>query len=154
MTIKRRNFLTMLGAAATAPLIPARALSAAPAAAVGYNRYQYGLAVFHARTRASLGVADLMSRLNVTGATAEAMMAEMKSSGIIAPVLNSAAGAMRAISPNSADPRSITERLATKAGQMMRDTLTDCEGEQPPQEVTEIQSAPEGATQETENGKV
>lgn len=154
MTIKRRNFLTMLGAAATAPLVPARVMAAAPAAAASYNRYQYGLAVFHARTRASLGVADLMSRLNVTGATAEAMMAEMKSSGIITPVLNSAAGAMRAISPNSTDPRSITERLADKAGQMMRDALTEGGDDKPPQDATEIQSAPDEATQETENGKV
>ncbi|MCK0126634.1 hypothetical protein MWU76_19745 [Gelidibacter sp. F2691] len=154
MTIKRRNFLTMLGAAATAPLVPARVLAAAPTAAVGYNRYQYGLAVFHARTRASVGVADLMSRLNVSGATAQAMMAEMKASGVITPVLNSAAGAMRAIKPNSVDPRSAAERIAEKAGNMMRSALTKSGDEAAPEDQTYMESAPETAAQETKNGKV
>jgi len=155
MTMKRRNFLTMLGAAASVPLMPAPALTAAPAVAVSYNRYQYGLAVFHARTRSSLGVADLMSRLNVSGATAQAMMVEMKASGVIAPVVNSAVGAMRAITSNQTDPRSVAERLAEKAGQMLRDPLPDVSAEDDvPEDINDIDRVSDEEAQEARNEKV
>ena len=84
----RRRFLSVLGAAAAAPAVPFVA-GGAPARAVtaaGYNRYMYGLAVFHARSRAHVTAADLMARLRLTGVQADAMMAEMASSGVLSPV--------------------------------------------------------------------
>jgi hypothetical protein len=60
----------------------------------------YGLAVFHARTRASVSAADLISKLRVSAATAEAMMGEMRIKGVLVPSLNAAGGAMKAASPN------------------------------------------------------
>jgi len=91
--VKRRGFLTMLGAATLAPALPA---VSAPAAAT-YNRYMYGLAVFHARTRAHVSAAGIAYRLKVTTAQAEAMMVEMTAKGMITPVAGKP-GAMRATS--------------------------------------------------------
>jgi len=82
--MRRRHFLTTLGAAAVAPALPALGAGAPVAqAAAGYNRYQYGLAVFHARTRAGLTAADLMGRLHISAAQAHAMMSEMSASGVL-----------------------------------------------------------------------
>ena len=83
MQMKRRGFLTMFGAAIAAPALPMAA--PAPAAAV-YNRYMYGLAVFHARTRAHVSARGLALGLKVTTAQAEAMIAEMASGGLVKPV--------------------------------------------------------------------
>jgi hypothetical protein len=82
--MQRRSFLSMIGAASLTPLLPAIGASA-PAAAManGYNRYQYGLAVFHARTRIGLNAADLIAKLRVNPAQAHAMMGEMSASGIL-----------------------------------------------------------------------
>jgi hypothetical protein len=90
--MKRRHFLSMLGAATVAPALPAfGAQGSVAAAAAGYNRYMYGLAVFHARTRASVSAVDLISRLKVSAVQANAMMGEMSASG----VLSQATGAVR-----------------------------------------------------------
>jgi hypothetical protein len=75
------------------------AQSSVAAAAAGYNRYMYGLAVFHARTRASVSAVDLMARLKVSAVQANAMMGEMSASG----VLSQATGAARVAA--SASPR-------------------------------------------------
>ena len=81
----RRSFLSMIGAASLTPLLPAIGASAPAAAMAGsYNRYQYGLAVFHARTtRIGVNTADLMAKLRVNPAQAHAMMGEMSASGIL-----------------------------------------------------------------------
>ncbi len=126
MTLKRRNFFGMLGAAAVAPMIPVRA-AAAPAAVV-YNRYMYGLAVFHARTKASLSTGDLMAKLRVSAVQAEAMMGEMTASGIVQPIAQSAVGAVRAINPTiqrSYDPSA--KRLATKITDAAKSALDHLE---------------------------
>lgn len=81
--MKRRGFLQMISAAAVTPLIP----SVAPAAtAVTYNRYTYGLAVFHARTRAHVSARGIAHCLKVTQPQAEAMIAEMAQNGLVKPV--------------------------------------------------------------------
>lgn len=84
MSMKRRSFLTMLGAAVAAPALP-MAAAPAPVAAV-YNRYTYGLAVFHARTHAHVTAAGIAKRLKVTPAQAKAMISEMSSAGLVKPV--------------------------------------------------------------------
>ena len=96
--MKRRNFLSLLGAAGAAPLMPVP-VSAAPAAAT-YNRYMYGLAVFHARTQASVSAVDLASKLRVSPKIARALVREMQAKGVVSPALKAAGGVMRAVSPN------------------------------------------------------
>lgn len=93
--MRRRGFLRLFGAALAAPALPA--LPAATAAPVSYPRIQYGMAVFHARTRAHVTVRGLAAKLGVTPAQAQAMMAEMTARGVITPV-SGAPGAMRAVS--------------------------------------------------------
>jgi 3-isopropylmalate/(R)-2-methylmalate dehydratase small subunit len=94
MKMKRRGFLTMLGAAVAAPALPA--VSSAPAAAA-YNRYMYGLAVFHARTRAHVSARGIAYCLKVSTAQAEAMISEMTKNGLVKPVFG-AGGNVRAVS--------------------------------------------------------
>ena len=93
--MKRRGFLQMIGAATLAPALPA--LSAPAATAATYNRYTYGLAVFHARTRAHVSAAGIAYRLKVTTAQAEAMIAEMASKGMVTPIMGKP-GTVRATS--------------------------------------------------------
>ena len=83
MQMKRRGFLTMFGATIAAPALPMAA--PAPVAAT-YSRYMYGLAVFHARTRAHVSARGLALGLRVSQAQAAAMIAEMSASGLVKPV--------------------------------------------------------------------
>ncbi|MEJ6399260.1 hypothetical protein [Yoonia sp. 208BN28-4] len=91
--MKRRGFLQMLGAVIATPALP----MAAPAQAATYNRYMYGLAVFHARTRPHVSVRGIAYCLKVTTAQAEAMIAEMTTAGHVTPVVGSG-GSVRAVS--------------------------------------------------------
>lgn len=93
--MKRRGFLRLLGAAVAAPMIPV-AVPAAGAAA-SYNQFQYGLAVFHARTRAHVSARGIAYCLKVTPAQAQAMIAEMSAKGLVTPVAGSG-GSVRAVS--------------------------------------------------------
>ncbi len=95
--MQRRGFLKMLGSVAVTPLLPAAAMPTAPAV---YSRYMYGLAVFQARTRATLTIAELAKRLGVTPAQSQAMMSEMASNGVITSAGNAIAGTWRAVRPN------------------------------------------------------
>ncbi|MEO9864875.1 MAG: hypothetical protein ABJO29_03210 [Yoonia sp.] len=94
MQMKRRGFLTMFGAAIAAPALPMAA--PAPAAAV-YSRYMYGLAVFHARTRAHVSARGLALGLKVSTTQAEAMIAEMTANGLVKSV-GFSGGNVRAVS--------------------------------------------------------
>ena len=112
----RRRFLSLIGATAVAPALPA--MGAPASAAAGYNRYMYGLAVFQARTRAHITAADLAARLGVSPSQASAMMGEMTARG----VLSSLTGAVRvAATPAPRKPylrkalRRIAETLAEGA---------------------------------------
>jgi len=128
MTLKRRSFLGMIGAAAIAPAMPMRT-AAAPAAAV-YNRYMYGLAVFHARTRASLSTGDLMAKLRVSAIQAEALMGKMTATGVVQPIAQSAIGAVRAINPTiqrAYDPSA--RRLASKLTEAAKTALDHLEAQ-------------------------
>ncbi len=92
--MRRRGFLSLVSAAAVAPALPA---ISAPAVTATYNRYMFGLAVFHARTRAHVSAAGIAFRLKVTTVQAEAMIAEMAAKGMVTPVLGKP-GAVRAVS--------------------------------------------------------
>ena len=89
--MQRRNFLSLIGAAAVAPALPAiGAPTSVAATATGYNRYMYGLAVFQARTRASITAADLVTRLGVSAPQASAMINEMSARGVLSSVTGAA----------------------------------------------------------------
>lgn len=81
--MKRRSFLSLIGAAAAAPALPSMGAASAATATAAYNRYQYGLAVFHARSSANLAAGDLATHLRVSSVQARAMMGEMSASGIL-----------------------------------------------------------------------
>ena len=123
--MKRRNFLSLLGAAGAAPLLPIPASAVATRA--GYNRYMYGLAVFHARTRASISVADLVGKLRVSAGTAEAMMGEMSAKGVLAPVVQGATGAMQAVSPNGQRSQSVGKLVDKVVERLTRDIDAEVE---------------------------
>ncbi len=95
--MKRRGFLSLLGAVGIAPVLPLP-WPAAPVAA-GYNRYIYGLAVFQTRIRASFSAADLMTRLRITSPVAKSMIREMTADGAIAPAMSATGGALRTFNP-------------------------------------------------------
>lgn len=129
----RRRFLTLAGAAGVLPALPASAVRAA-AGGAGYNRYTYGLAVFHARTRASLSAADLIARLKVNAVQAEAMIGEMTASGVVRPVLSAAGGAVQAISPQ---PQALPGRdILRKAADWVSE---DAESAEPAAEATDAE---------------
>ena len=72
-------------------------LGAAPTA-VAYNRYTYGLAVFHARTRAHVSARGIAHCLKVSVPQAEAMITEMAGKGLVKPVFGATGGQVRAVS--------------------------------------------------------
>lgn len=96
--MKRRNFLGLIGATVAAPFLPAGAGMATTPVAAAYNRYTFGLAVFHARTRAHVSARGLAHCLRVSLPQAEAMIAEMSGKGLVTPVLGGPAGKVRAVS--------------------------------------------------------
>lgn len=93
--MKRRGFLRLLGAAVAAPTLPAVTPKAAVAAT--YNRYTFGLGVFHARTRAHVSVRGLAHRLNLSPEQARLMLAEMAERGLVTPIAGTG-GSVRAVS--------------------------------------------------------
>lgn len=88
--MKRRSFLSLLGAAIATPALPA----AAPAAS--YSRLTFGIAVLHARTRAHVSARGLAWCLKVPLPQAKAMLSEMAARGMVTPV--GLSGQMRAVS--------------------------------------------------------
>ena len=89
--MRRRSFLRAMLAAGAVPLAPARAV----AAVARPTPSLYSLAVFHARTRVGLTAADLATRLRVSTATADALMARLSAGGLIAPAFSAATQALR-----------------------------------------------------------
>lgn len=87
--MKRRSFLSLLGAAVATPALPAASTAA-------YSRQSFGLAVLHARTRAHVSVRGLAWCLKVPSTQAEAMLAEMTARGMVSPI--GPGGALRAVS--------------------------------------------------------
>lgn len=127
--MNRRHFVRLLGAAVAAPAMPApvampAARPASAAAGAAYSRTLYGHAVFHARTRASLSAADLMTRLKVSAAQAEALMGEMSARGVLTPVVQGAVTVMRAANATS-KPAFDLGKLAGKAADLLVDDDED-----------------------------
>lgn len=90
MTLKRRSFLAMLGAAAATPALPGGApvLSARVKA----------LAAAHARKYPFVSVIGLSKRVGVTTAEAEGLLAHLSQRGMVGPVRAAATGPVSAAS--------------------------------------------------------
>lgn len=77
--MNRRGFLSTLGAALAAPLIPALP-SAAP---VAVNRYTYGLAALHTRIESALPLSELAKRFSLTAAQSRALAGQLVADGLV-----------------------------------------------------------------------
>ncbi len=91
--------------------------------AASYNRYMYGLGVFHARTRANLTTADLAQKLALSPHQAELMMGEMLHKGVITPTAKN--GVMQAVSQHMKSKSSLNlQSLQEKLTPLKNKTLT------------------------------
>lgn len=80
--MKRRGFLTLLGAAVAAPFVPAP-LAARSAA---YSRAALHGAIYHAQSRAVFSVWGLSKTLGISTDAASALMQELSQRGVIGPL--------------------------------------------------------------------
>ncbi len=89
MTMKRRGFLSMLGGAFAAPLLPSVSFAAATKAA--YPASALHAAIYHAQQRVNFSVFSLAKqlRLDLDLGQAEALMADMSKRGILGPMQGS-----------------------------------------------------------------
>ena len=94
--MQRRRFLSLIGAAGAAPLIPGAAAASGTGAL--YSRTLYSRAVMHARLRQHVSARGIAFRLKVPLAQAEGMISEMAAKGLVKPVVNGAGVHVRAIS--------------------------------------------------------
>lgn len=92
MTLRRRGFLGMLGAAIAAPAIPVAAPS------VGFSRASYGLALVHAQTYPLVSVRGLVNRLGVSQSQATAILRKMSADGVLGVVAPTRPGTLFASS--------------------------------------------------------
>lgn len=84
MSIKRRSFLSMLGGAFAAPLMPSVSLGAATKAA--YPASALHAAIYHAQSRVNFSVFSLANQLGLPLGQAEAVMTDMSKRGILGPL--------------------------------------------------------------------
>ena len=87
MTMKRRGFLSMLGGAFAAPLLPSVSFAAATKAA--YPASALHAAIYHAQQRVNFPVFSLAKQLRLDLGQAEALMADMSKRGILGPMQGS-----------------------------------------------------------------
>jgi len=79
--LKRRGFLSMLGGAIAAPLMPSVSLGAATKAA--YPASALHAAIYHAQSRVNFSVFALAKQLGLDLGQAEALMSDMSKRGIL-----------------------------------------------------------------------
>jgi len=84
--MKRRSFLGLFGAAATAPFMPVRALAARAAKAAPLNPTTVHAAIHHAQTRAVFSVWGLAKAANMTPDQAVAVMEHLAERGVLGPL--------------------------------------------------------------------
>jgi hypothetical protein len=98
MTLRRRNFLGLFGAAIAAPLIPV----AAPAA--GFSQSAYGLAIVHAQKYPLVSVRGLVTRLGMSKTQANAVIRQMSSEGLLGALNPTRPGTVHAASKIDTNP--------------------------------------------------
>ncbi len=82
--MKRRGFLSMLGGAFAAPLMPSASLGAATKAA--YPASALHAAIYHSQSRVSFSVFTLAKQLGLQLGQAEQLMSDMSKRGILGPL--------------------------------------------------------------------
>lgn len=90
--MKRRQFLSMFGAAAAAPLMPALG------SAAGYTRTTYELAIAHAKKYPLVSVGGLSKRIGIATPQAEAIIKQMSSEGLLGILNPTRPGTVKATS--------------------------------------------------------
>lgn len=98
MSMKRRSFLTMLGAAVAAPLTPAIG------SAAGYSRTTYDLAILHAKKFPLVSVGGLSKRIGIATPQAEAIIKQMSSEGLLGVLNPTRPGTVKASSKIFVNP--------------------------------------------------
>ena len=94
--MNRRQLLSLLGASAAAPILPALPQAAPSAAAIAnVNRYTYGLAVLHTRFQPGMTIAQIAERFRLTPAQAKTLAQRMVTDGHATHV----GGTLRATDP-------------------------------------------------------
>ena len=114
--MKRRSFLSLIGAASAAPVLPGQAFGAV-AKTASYNRFMYGYAVFKARHGGAVVASDLAAALKVTSGQANAMIAEMTRDGILRKTTS---GAVQAVTTHGGrlGPNGYLRKSARLAGEI------------------------------------
>ena len=79
--MKRRKFLSMIGAATTAPLMPSVSVAAPPQMSVALKG-----AIAHAKASPYVSSWGLMHRLGVSAEEASALITDLSKRGLVAPV--------------------------------------------------------------------
>ncbi len=90
--MKRRGFLSLLGAATTAPLLPTLPASAS----AGYSRTLFSRAVAVTRMKPHVSARGIAALLRIPASQAERMLTEMTARGIVVPVPGGAGVHVRA----------------------------------------------------------
>ena len=112
MTMRRRGFLGMLGAAVASPAIPMVAPSA------GFSRASYGLAMAHARKYPLVSVRGLVNRLGLSAPEAKAIITSMSSDGVLGGIAPTRPGTIFASSKVYTGNMVKTASTAAKAKQV------------------------------------
>ena len=82
--MKRRRFLSLFGATAATPFLPAPAMAAA--AKAPYGPAAVHAAIYHAKTRAVFSVWGLAKAANLPLESAEALMGDLARRGVLGPM--------------------------------------------------------------------
>ena len=93
--MKRRGFLSMVGAAGLAPVLPSLAVPTPGGVGLG----AYARAVMHARTRSQISAKGLAFCLKISAGQAEALMGRLASKGVIQPIAGTARAASTITNP-------------------------------------------------------
>lgn len=120
--MKRRGFLTLLGAAGLAPALPGLPVAAGSATSSGL----YARALAHAQTRASVSAKGLAHCLKISASQADALMARLRTQGAIAPTQGALRVASRVSNPHLWGlNQAVTPTLnSTGAAQLPRQPIT------------------------------
>ena len=79
--MKRRGFLSLIGAAATAPMIPVLPTAATGGTVLRFNQFTYGLAALHTRIEGGLPLSEMARRFHLSPLQAQALADRLVADG-------------------------------------------------------------------------